>query len=59
MRIIFRIRPLNFMFRKNWYSLYRWKNPYETYYNEKYNYNRVIDIGFITIGYATKIKKEN
>jgi hypothetical protein len=47
------------MFRKNWYSLYRWKNPYETYYNEKYNYNRVIDIGFITIGYATKIKKEN
>ncbi len=51
-RFIFETRPLCFMFYKNWYSLYRFKNVQESYYGEKL----IIDIGIFSIGFAWKNK---
>jgi len=48
-------RPIRYMFKGNWYSLYRWKRPTEIL---ERNY-RLIDIGAITIGYYTVVMKEN
>lgn len=53
MQLIFRIRSLDFLFNKNWYSLYRWKNP--QYYSG--SIFKLIDIGMFTIGYRTKNKR--
>lgn len=48
MRLIFRVRPISFLFRKDWYSICRWKGV--NYENEVLH---LLDIGMITIGYAT------
>jgi hypothetical protein len=49
MRLIFRVRPIRWMFRKNWYSLHRWKHPLNNNEGEQV---KLIDIGSFTIGYA-------
>ena len=54
MQIIFRCRPIKWMFKKNWYSLYRWKNPFT--YPSDGMIGRVIDAGVFTIGYRKKAK---
>lgn len=47
---IFHLRPIKWFLRKDWYSLYRWKHPFD--YGLSHNATgRVIDIGAITIGY--------
>lgn len=43
MRIVF--RPWKWIFRKDWYGIYRWKNPHK--YEGKIK--RIIDIGAISI----------
>ena len=48
MRIIFHIRPLRFMFIKNWYGIR--KGGIYTYSPEKYAW--LLDIGSLTVGYA-------
>jgi len=53
-RFILRLRPLKYVFIRNWYSTYRWKNPYEME-DEKV---RLLDIGMLTIGYAYKEEKQ-
>ena len=53
MRLIFRVRSISWLFRKGWYSLYRWKNP--TYCNNEMS--KMIDIGMFTIGYAIKSRR--
>ncbi len=47
---VFHFRNLSWFLAKNWYSLYRWKNP-QKYEGWKL---RLIDIGAITIGYRTR-----
>jgi len=51
-RLVLVFRPISWIFRKDWYGLYRWKNPlsYENY--------RIylIDFGLITFGYETNRK---
>lgn len=51
MRIILRVRPLEFIFNKNWYSKTRFITPV-FYENEKL---RIIDIGCLSVGYAKKV----
>ena len=54
MRIIVRFRPISYIFYKNWYSLYRWKNPH--YYEDEDKVRvKLIDIGAITIGYRKEV----
>lgn len=50
-RLILNFRPIEFMFIKNWYSLYRWRNPFTHFNNETV---KLIDIGSLTIGYGKK-----
>lgn len=47
MRLVVAIRPISWMFLRNWYSVYRWTHP-QDYMNRVY---RLVDIGFITIGF--------
>jgi len=53
MRMILRFRPISWMFRRNWYSFYRWTHP-QDYGNEIY---KLFDFGSITIGYVKKASK--
>lgn len=48
MRLIFRVRPLKFLFLRNWYGVRTgamWTIPPDTYIY-------MIDAGILTIGYA-------
>lgn len=45
-KLIFRVRPLEWFFRKSWYSIFRWKNPVSF----EGNTYKMVDIGAITIG---------
>ncbi len=53
MRIIIRFRPISWMFKKNWYSTYRWTHP-EDFWGETIY---LIDFGVLTFGYSIKTKK--
>lgn len=52
MRLIVRIRPIHYIFKRKWYTFRR--------LHEEYVLNnecvRLIDCGMITFGYATKLK---
>ena len=48
MRIIFRTRPLKFLFLKNWYGIR--KGDMWVYYPETYAF--MVDAGIVTFGYA-------
>ena len=50
MKVIICFRPISWMFRGNWYSLYRWRNP-QYYENKTF---KLIDIGSITVGISTQ-----
>ena len=49
MRIIFRTRPLRFLFLKNWYGIR--KGEMWVYYPEE-TYGFMVDAGIVTFGYA-------
>lgn len=51
MRLIFHIRSFSWLFRRDWYSFHRFRNPF--FYGGKKI--RLIDIGCFTIGYSTNI----
>jgi len=52
--LIFRYRKFSYFKNKNWYSLYRWKNPH--YYEDEDKVRvKLIDIGAITIGYRKEV----
>lgn len=51
-KCIFRVRPLRWLFRRNWYSLYRWRNPVE----QDGETVRLIDMGPVTVGYRRSTK---
>ncbi len=53
MRIYF--RGFKWFFRKNWYSLYRWKHPAAPYGSNKKS--RCLDIGAITVAIDVKDKE--
>jgi hypothetical protein len=48
---VFVIRPFHFIFIKNWYSTYRWKNPC-AFADGSMDY--LLDIGCLTIGICKK-----
>jgi len=58
MRLIFCIRPFSFIFRRNWYSLYRLRHDgiwgVEGIDDERLY---LIDLGMITFGFAKKVNK--
>ena len=54
MEIIFRFRGFSFLFYKQWYSTYRWKNPY-THEGE---ITKLIDFGMISFGYRKKERSD-
>lgn len=49
-RLIIRFRPLIFIFKRNWYSIGRWKTKQE--YPMSGGYCRLIDFGIVTFGYG-------
>ncbi len=49
-RLTLVVRPISYMFRKNWYSLYRWKNPPEI----EGEIAHLVDFGSFTFGYWEK-----
>lgn len=51
-RLIFCVRPICFLFVRSWYSTCRWEGV--EYENEILH---MLDIGMITIGYATTIAR--
>jgi len=46
--LVFRVRPLSWFFRKNWYAIRKGKYPMST---ERYH---LVDIGAVTIGWRMK-----
>lgn len=44
-------RGLSFLFRKNWYSLYRWKNPTEF---DDYS-TRILDVGMFGVSFYRRL----
>lgn len=50
-RLVFARRGLAWIFRKDWYSLYRWRNP-DTYPMSS-DTLRIVDIGAFSVGIRT------
>lgn len=55
MRLVFCRRPFRFIFKKKWYSCYRFKNPV-TYPSDNQK-GRLIDFGMFTFGFRYKRRK--
>jgi len=52
-RFVFACRPIQWIFRRDWYSLYRWRIGFDPQY-DCYSI-RVIDIGMFTIGISRQV----